>query len=97
MFTTKLKPGLANGETYTGTVKPGLANGETFTGTVKAFNTSEGFGFLAVANHPADVCFHKYSDLVPPQLTSSNTEGRQVRATVTLSAGGKARAATLSA
>merc|ERR1712032_1796476 len=70
-------------------------NGETYTGTVKAFNTSKGFGFLSVANHPADVCLHK--DLVPPQLMNSNIEGRQLRATVMLSADGKARAATLSA
>merc|ERR1719245_1071077 len=52
--------------------KPGLASGQTYTGTVKAFNASKGFGFLDVANHPADVYFHK--DLVPAQFANSNIE-----------------------
>jgi len=75
--------------------KPGLASGQTCVGVVKAFNPDKGHGFLTVANHPADVYFHK--DLVPAQLANSNLEGRQLRFTVALSADGKARAESLSA
>merc|ERR1719382_2225628 len=74
--------------------KPGLSSGQSCVGVVKAFSAAKGHGFLSVANHPADVYFHK--DLVPPQLMNGNIEGKQFRCTVMLSADGKARAATLS-
>jgi len=76
-------------------LKPGLTSGQTYVGVVKAFNAAKGYGFLSVADHPADVYFHK--DLVPPQLANSNIEGKQFRFTVILSADGKARAESLSA
>merc|ERR1712032_603201 len=74
--------------------KPGLTSGQTYIGTVKAFNSAKGHGFLAIADHPADVYFHK--DLVPAQLANTNIEGKQFRFTVLLSADGKARAERLS-
>jgi len=73
-------------------VRPGLSSGQSCVGTVKGFFEAKGFGFLAVADHPADVYFNK--DLVPGQATN-NLVGRSFRFTVQLGADGKARADNL--
>jgi len=73
-------------------LKPGLSSGQSYIGTVKGYFESKGFGFLDVADHPADVYFHK--DLVPPQH-QGNPVGKRFRFTVQLGADGKARAEEL--
>merc|ERR1740121_2218865 len=62
-------------------LKPGLSSGQSYVGVVKGFFENKGFGFLEVADHPADVYFHK--DLVPPQL-QGNLVGKRFRFTVQL-------------
>jgi len=73
-------------------LKPGLTSGQSYIGTVKGYFENKGFGFLDVADHPADVYFHK--DLVPAQ--QDNLVGKRFRFTVQLGADGKARAEELS-
>jgi len=76
-------------------LKPGLSSGQSYIGTVKGFFENKGFGFLQVADHPADVYFHK--DLVPAQQQGANLVGKRFRFTVQLGADGKARAEQLTA
>jgi len=73
-------------------VRPGLSSGQSCVGTVKAFFEGKGFGFLAVADSPADVYFSK--DLVPGHATN-DLVGKGFRFTVLLGADGKARAENL--
>merc|ERR1719226_189538 len=73
-------------------LKPGLSSGQSYIGTVKGYFENKGFGFLDVADQPADVYFHK--DLIPAQH-QGNPVGKRFRVTVQLGADGKARAEEL--